>query len=238
MKLGHSEVENLRITAMKASSIPKGVLNVCRNYWQWANRVADNHKIPENKLNEMVQKGRFKTPEEAEHFTRRSIKTGLVVLPFIAFAIFVQVISSGSEESSVVVQNSDNSTPTQVEATEQTPQPTRVNRSSQDFKTFLPAQDEALKSFILGDAWLNGFLGNVWIGYATRDELLNKGFYVNTLYKHTGEGTAPTGEAKGACSPIGFDGAFMCGQGGIQDYQWGIQNDEAIQRLNILEEQW
>ncbi|NJL41513.1 MAG: hypothetical protein HC899_36080 [Leptolyngbyaceae cyanobacterium SM1_4_3] len=71
----------------QASSIRKGALNLCKAYWHWVNQVADNHKIPEKKLSEMVQKKQFKTPEEAERATKRTIKTALAAAPLIFLAI-------------------------------------------------------------------------------------------------------------------------------------------------------
>jgi hypothetical protein len=112
------------------------------------------------------------------------------------------------------------------------------NEIVEDFKTLLPPENRELAAFILADAWLNGFLENVWIGNATSQDLLKRGFYVNNLYKHTGNGEEPQGEPQGACSPIGFNGSFMCGRGAAQPHQWGIQSDKVIDRLNVLEEEW
>lgn len=111
--------------------------------------------------------------------------------------------------------------------------------AEKDFKTFLPPENRELKSFILSDPFLSGYFSadSIWIGNAIKSDLINRGFYVNTLYKHTGGGEGSEIDAKGACSPIGFDAAFMCGRG-LTPYQWGIQNDKAILKLNELEEEW
>jgi hypothetical protein len=107
-----------------------------------------------------------------------------------------------------------------------------------DFRAALPPQSQPLREFILADPFLAGFLGDVWIGYADRADLISRGFFINPLYKHTGEGEGNATTAKGACSFIGFNGAFICQRGIMAPYQWGIQNDQAIARLNALEEQW
>lgn len=224
----------------QVAGIGKGTLNLCKAYWKWVGEVADNHKIPENRLNKMICNGKFKTPEDAERATKRTIKNVLAAVPIVFMAILVSSIMPKLESGnqSVVVQPTNTSN--QAEHSNQSSSSIQTNEqeSSQNFTDFLPPESAKLKEFILADPWLNGYLQNVWIGHATTEELLNRSFYINTLYKHTGKGTAPVGEAKGACSPIGFDGAFICGRGIIQSYQWGIQNDETIRRLNVLEEEW
>lgn len=108
-----------------------------------------------------------------------------------------------------------------------------------DFKQSLPAEDTRLRDYIRADAFLGEFLGNVWIGYADRADLISRGFFINPLYKHVGEGEGDPATAKGACSPIGFNGgAYICGKGRMAPHQWGIQSDDAISRLNQLEEGW
>jgi hypothetical protein len=107
-----------------------------------------------------------------------------------------------------------------------------------DFKQSLPAEDSRLRDTIRADEFLNGYLGNVWIGYADRADLISRGFFINPMYKHVGEGEGNAATAKGACSPIGFNGAFICGKGMMAPHQWGIQSDDAIGHLNQLEEGW
>lgn len=205
----------------QVAGIGKGTLNLCKAYWNWVGEVADNHKIPENRLNQMICNGKFKTPEDAERATKRTIKSVLAAVPIVFLAILVSSIMPKLESGnqSAVVQPTETST--QAEQSNQSSSSVQTNeqQSSQNFRDFLPPESAKLKEFILADSWLNGYLQNVWIGHATTEELLNRGFYINTLHKHTGKGTAPGGEAKGACSPIGFDGAFICGRGIIQPYQ-------------------
>lgn len=225
----------------QVAGIGKGHLNLCKAYWNWVGEVADNHKIPENRLNKMIGNGKFKTPEDAERATKRTIKSVLAAVPIVFMVILVSSIMPKLESGnqSAVVQPTDTSN--QAEQSNQSSSSVQTNeqQSSQNFRDFLPPESAKLKEFILADPWLNGYLyvQNIWIGHATTEELLDRGFSINTLYKYTRKGTAPVGETKGACSPIGFDGAFICGRG-IQPYQWGIQNDETIRRLNILEEEW
>ena len=109
-----------------------------------------------------------------------------------------------------------------------------------NFRQYLPAANQELQNYVMSDSYINGyFLSNdIWIGNATREDLISRGFFVNPLYKHTGSGDGPTSEAKGACSVIGFNGAFMCSQGLMSAYQWGIQSDKVIAQLNVLEENW
>jgi hypothetical protein len=227
------------------SNIGKYVLHLFKAYWRWVNQVADNQKIPEHKLNEMVQKRQFKTPEEAERATKRTMKGVLVAIPFIFLSILIWGILPKSENQSVVVQPTESPNSPQPEQSTKSSTPFQPNSSDQssqittlDFRSFLPPENEEIRNFILSDPWLGGFLQNVWIGYVTKADLIDRGFYINVLYKHTWEGEGSAATAKGACSPIGFNGAFICGRGMMQAYQWGIQSDEAIRRLNILEEQW
>jgi hypothetical protein len=120
----------------------------------------------------------------------------------------------------------------------ESPSPAPAAPIGQNFRAALPPEDPQLRAFILSDGFLAGFLGNVWIGYADRADLLKRGFYLNALYRHTGEGEGDGATAKGACSPIGFNGAYICGRGKMAAYQWGIQSDQAIKVLNELEERW
>jgi hypothetical protein len=108
----------------------------------------------------------------------------------------------------------------------------------EDFKTALPPEDKALRDHLMADGFVSGYFSNVWIGYADRQDLIRRGFFLNPLYRHNGEGEGDKAKAKGACSPIGFNGAFMCGKGTMAAYQWGIQNDKAIAAINKMEETW
>jgi hypothetical protein len=109
-----------------------------------------------------------------------------------------------------------------------------------DFKAFLPSEDTELRSFLLADGTIEGFsiVNRFWVGKISRDELVSRGFFVNPRYKHVGKGEGDRENAKGACSPIGFNGRYMCGKGSMAAYQWGIQLDSVIASLNVLEEVW
>lgn len=226
-------------------SFGKGSLNLCRVYWRWVNQIADSYKVPEEELNKMMQKGHFKTTEDAERATRRFIKGALDSAPIIFLLVLVVGISSKLALQSAIAQNNEalnsyeSSRASESLAVAQSNEKQSPQKTSQDFKSFLPPENEKLRNFILSSSFLSSFLQNVWIGDGvSREQLTQRGFYLNTLYKHTGEGTEAAGEAKGACSPIGFRGAFICGRGMMAPQQWGIQSDEAIHRLNVLEEEW
>ncbi|WP_143467850.1 SH3 domain-containing protein [Leptolyngbya ohadii] len=173
-----------------------------------------------------------------------SVLTGLVVATTVSCTSVPQTSTPSQTE---VTQSSDHNSQAsslpqpdvQSSKTVQQTQEEHLANNSDDFQSFLPPENQKLRDFILSDSFLKGFLQNVWIGSGLTDEqLLQRGFYVNTLYKHQGNGLEPKGEVKGACSFIGFRGGIICGRGMMAPHQWGIQSDEAIRRLNVLEEEW
>lgn len=86
------------------ANVGRGTLNCCRAYWNWANQFADNYKISEKSLSEMVRRGRFKNEADGERFIRRTIKTALVAAPVIALSVAVWSILPKSESNLRVVQ--------------------------------------------------------------------------------------------------------------------------------------
>jgi hypothetical protein len=153
----------------------------------------------------------------------------LLAPPVLALSLFLGLTTNPEPEAPAV-----SKTVEQPAAAEEKPE---IDRN---FRQYLPAANQELQNYVMSDPYINGFFlsNDIWIGNTTREDLTSRGFFVNPLYKHTGSGDGPTWEAKGACSVIGFDGAFMCSQGLMSAYQWGIQSDKVIAQLNVLEENW
>ncbi|UBF27009.1 hypothetical protein K9N68_03240 [Kovacikia minuta CCNUW1] len=93
------------------AGIGKGILNLGRAYWHWANQIADNHSVSLLRLNEMVRKGQFKTLEDAERATRRTIRVALFIFPIVFLAILIWSAIPKSTNHLVVVQTTPISSP-------------------------------------------------------------------------------------------------------------------------------
>lgn len=110
------------------TKVGRGTLNFCRAYWNWVNQVADNHKIPEKNLNEMIRKGGFKNEEDAKRAISQTIKTTLVAAPFIALLFFVWNLLPKSESNLRVVQTTS-STVSLPEQSSQNPDSSQANQA-------------------------------------------------------------------------------------------------------------
>ncbi|MBF2047461.1 MAG: hypothetical protein IGS54_08875 [Elainella sp. C42_A2020_010] len=99
-----------------------------------------------------------------------------------------------------------------------------------DWKTYLPSPDAELRAKYEADPYLKGWLGtqDVWIGRSTEEDLLKRGFFVNTQWRHNGIGTEPEGTTRGSCSALDFEDGFICGVGAFGSPSWGVQDETTI----------
>jgi hypothetical protein len=132
-----------------------------------------------------------------------------------------------------------------VDASVPTPK-TTAGSDSKAFQGYLPEEDLELRSYLKRnpavEAWMM-FNPSVWIGRATQDELLKRGFFINNGYKYSGRGFHPPHETQGACTFMGFsvngqNDVYACNKGQYDSKQWGIQADVHIQALDRMDRQW
>lgn len=109
------------------------------------------------------------------------------------------------------------------------------------WKAYLPQEDQGLRSRLVADPFLEGWLRNqdTWVGYATTDYLLGQGFFVNAALNHDGQGQEPNiTNPRGSCSTLSQVGqipAMICGKSAMT-WQWGIQAKDAQNKVAALME--
>jgi hypothetical protein len=98
--------------------ITNQIIAIAKKYINWADRCSKNLPIDKKQLSKNVEKGHFKTVEDAEKISRRSVKVFLLVAPvFTVFAVGFFVISGE------IAEISDSSQDTSAVSSDPTPKP-------------------------------------------------------------------------------------------------------------------
>ncbi|MGV0023623.1 SH3 domain-containing protein [Phormidesmis priestleyi] len=97
----------------QVSSLGKGISGAGRAYWLWVSQLVDDFKTPEKNLNEMVQKGHFKSTEDAERAIKSILKVIFVSAPLIFITVLMWALSIKPESQSSIAQSSEKSIPVQ-----------------------------------------------------------------------------------------------------------------------------